>query len=734
MSKKKKIREQYDSSDGEAYELDEEPITNGLSMGWTEDGRCGYAPVGSHIQNCPRPISGLAKRPNKRGKLYIIRKASAGARHTAFLLINTRREPNNMLKKTRKVAIVGLNQQGLCEDPAYVSMTDLLWDPQEKAVDVVAGNGTTFVITKYGNVFSCGNGRYGVLGHGDDTSFEEPRQIMSLIKQRIKMLSVGASHAMAMTYTGRIFSWGRNNKGQLGLGFESKYDSTKHTETKEKNAAIRRGSVAVLQSHSNEVDQNMEYYPATHLESFSESETCLAVACGQFHSVALVHVVAKNGSEKEVIYVWGDDSRGQLGSSDGAYRSRPQENRWCTQLLASLQIQHIAQIAAGGGHTLVLTSGTGQVVSWGAGDYGQLGHGYAWDDSRPRLITNLKDCISISAGLRHSMAVRMGSPNEVYGWGYNGYGELGVGDTNCRLQPSVITGMGRARPNDVTCGDRHSIIVTTHKPMFACEEPHLKSYFQVLEEGMNSFALKKQLKLDMREKGIDPELLNDSHAILPNQPGSNANEILNERFEKGLQYCLDTKCDPSDWRRKTYETCYQAPGLGLKSVCLSCARHCLFGEKLVPYIRYRPGIAKKKASKLVVTNEERNGVNSSSAAVDIEKSLPNSACDCILSGKCKCSYSNVRAIFDKFADIVSQCIVPNQVRKVLQDLRSPAPVDNADVEECLMTLAEGVEEADRPHIKPVEFEIWYREFYQEGGDERSQLMIHMYKKMLMKKK
>ena len=100
----------------------------------------------------------------------------------------------------------------------------------------------------------------------------------------------------------------------------------------------------------------------------------------------------------------------------------------------------------------------------------------------------------------------------------------------------------------------------------------------------------------MRNKGLDSDLLDDAEAIIPDQPGSNQNEIKNDQFERGLRYCLDTMVDPADWRRKTYETCYQCPGLKLKSVCLSCARHCLFDYNLVPYIRLRVAEKKKKSS------------------------------------------------------------------------------------------------------------------------------------------
>ena len=44
--------------------------------------------------------------------------------------------------------------------------------------------------------------------------------------------------------------------------------------------------------------------------------------------------------------------------------------------------------------------GSGQVVAWGAGDYGQLGSGFLWDDATPRFVVNLDHVVDVSAGLR----------------------------------------------------------------------------------------------------------------------------------------------------------------------------------------------------------------------------------------------------------------------------------------------------------------------------------------------
>ena len=348
----KNVKVEWDESDGEKWETDDEPLVSALSFGWMEDGRCGYPAAGNFIQSCPRPVTGLQKTASASGKLYVCKKASGGSRHTAFLMVNTKKEGGGSAFKTKRIGIIGLNQQGLCEEPGFTSMTDIPWDAQEQPVDVVAGAGFTFVITKHGNLYSCGNGKYGVLGHGDDITMQTPRQLMSLLKQHVRAVAVGRSHVLAMMYNAKVWCWGRNNKGQLGLGFESQpMKGSQNSNTQ-----------ALVDKMVDVRNKDQEYYSPEVIPYFTANEKILGIACGDFHSMALVQATNKNNSTKQVIYVWGDDSKGQLGSSDGSLRSKPQENRWVTQLMNKLQCLTVASIAAGGGTCLVLLEGPGQGI------------------------------------------------------------------------------------------------------------------------------------------------------------------------------------------------------------------------------------------------------------------------------------------------------------------------------------------------------------------------------------
>ena len=193
------------------------------------------------------------------------------------------------------------------------------------------------------------------------------------------------------------------------------------------------------------------------------------------------------------------------------------------------------KLAAGAYHNLILTT-SAQVISWGAGDYGQLGHGSMWDDAAPNLIQGLKGVTMVAAGARHSIAVTL--KEGVFAWGYNGYGELGLGDDNIRTQPTSLTAFSRSLVRGIAAGDRHSVVVTSHRAVMAHEDPALRPYFSVVEENVNQMVV-KQVKIQMEKQGFDPDLLDDPDAAVPNQVGENDNPLRVDKYEKGLRYCMD---------------------------------------------------------------------------------------------------------------------------------------------------------------------------------------------------
>ncbi|MCC8169136.1 MAG: hypothetical protein LIO59_01940, partial [Oscillospiraceae bacterium] len=89
----------------------------------------------------------------------------------------------------------------------------------------------------------------------------------------------------------------------------------------------------------------------------------------------------------------------------------------------------IKQIAVGSGHALAVTN-EGRVYAWGLNRNGQLATGYKYNGTNPEYVltsagTPLENIKYAAAGNYSSYAIT--ESGEVYAWGFNYYGQLGLG-------------------------------------------------------------------------------------------------------------------------------------------------------------------------------------------------------------------------------------------------------------------------------------------------------------------
>jgi hypothetical protein len=97
-------------------------------------------------------------------------------------------------------------------------------------------------------------------------------------------------------------------------------------------------------------------------------------------------------------------------------------------------------VAAGAMHSLVLTE-SGEVYAWGDNEFGQLGLGDMVVRLTPTKVEGLPKVKAVAAGYDHSLVLT--ESGEVYAWGWNDYGQLGLGDTEDRLTPTKVTDLRR---------------------------------------------------------------------------------------------------------------------------------------------------------------------------------------------------------------------------------------------------------------------------------------------------
>lgn len=115
-----------------------------------------------------------------------------------------------------------------------------------------------------------------------------------------------------------------------------------------------------------------------------------------------------------------------------------------------------SQVSAGEKHACAVRR-NGELLCWGSNGAGQLGRGTAGETQplSPALVQDVTDVVAVSAGFRHTCALRR--DGSVYCWGDNENGQLGDGTRESRSGGVLVEGLHAI---DVAAGKSHSCAVT----------------------------------------------------------------------------------------------------------------------------------------------------------------------------------------------------------------------------------------------------------------------------------
>jgi alpha-tubulin suppressor-like RCC1 family protein len=319
-----------------------------------------------------------------------------------------------VLTRSGDAYTAGYNDNGQCGHGSTQRIGQLLRVDKlhgKGSVQVHAYNGCehTLVVLRDGRLVSFGYNYRGQLGHGNTASEAVPKLVRGLENRSVCNVSCSYYHTVISCEDGAVFSFGRNDFGQLG--------------------------------HGDTTDRKVPRL----IESLRGQRTT-GLACGQYHTC----VSTLDGR----VLSCGKNDYGQLGVDSS------ENHRIMVPVYGLVDNEIISEVRCGYYHTIALAKG-GHVFGFGRNDYGQLGLGHVTPRVYgPNIVDQLegKGIVRVAAGCYHSIVV--GANGMLYVFGRNNHGQLGTGDTNEQHSPWPVDRFLGKRVAMVAAGFYHSIVLT----------------------------------------------------------------------------------------------------------------------------------------------------------------------------------------------------------------------------------------------------------------------------------
>jgi hypothetical protein len=246
------------------------------------------------------------------------------------------------------------------------------------------------IVTKDDKTFAFGINSHNQLGFGHNRVVNEIQIVEELCDQQIFDFANGRYHCIARNSSGKVYSWGFNIWGYLGIGSED------------------------------------ERYHKPILNQYLNNKFVTDISCGAQHSLVLT-----NYGE---VYAWGWNIEGQVGNGCNYNQLIPIK-------VKGFNNERVVMISCGFWHSMALTE-FGHVYSWGYNRNGQLGIGNTVNSNKPKFVAVIDEnkcnvfIEKISCGSYNSLL--LSSNGYIYAFGSNKFGESGNQKEENELSPYRI--------------------------------------------------------------------------------------------------------------------------------------------------------------------------------------------------------------------------------------------------------------------------------------------------------
>ncbi|KAG9492304.1 hypothetical protein GDO78_000687 [Eleutherodactylus coqui] len=319
--------------------------------------------------------------------------------------------------KIHELSVIG---QIRAEDEDLATVPFLASDNEEEDDDkastgsfvrkkAAASESATTIRTK---VFVWGLNDKDQLGGLKGSKIKVPSFSETLSALNVVQVAGGSKSLFAVTAEGKVYACGEATNGRLGLGISSGTIPIPRQMTALSNYVVKK----------------------------------VAVHSGGRHAMALT-VDGK-------IFSWGEGDDGKLGHFSRMNCDKP-------RLVEALKSKRIRDIACGSSHSAAITS-SGELYTWGLGEYGRLGHGDNTTQLKPKMVKVLLGhrVIQVACGSRDAQTLALTDEGLVFSWGDGDFGKLGRGGSEGCNVPQNIERLNGQGVCQIECGAQFSLALT----------------------------------------------------------------------------------------------------------------------------------------------------------------------------------------------------------------------------------------------------------------------------------
>ena len=225
---------------------------------------------------------------------------------------------------------------GLSRSDGVLSSFKELKEYSEKWNKIIPGAYHCYGFTQSGKLYVWGCGHHGILGLGLEVTYMFPKSLKPPTGKRWKDISTGAYHSFGFTQDGKVYTWGENEKGQLGLG-----------------------------------DSKIKFIVSPRLLKAPYGTKWKNIVCGEGHSLGITY--------DNKVYGWGDNQHSQaVFESDVKI--------WYYPVLLGPPSGEKWEIIDTKYNSSFAFTRSGNLYAWGANGKGQLGLGDTKDRDSPTLV------------------------------------------------------------------------------------------------------------------------------------------------------------------------------------------------------------------------------------------------------------------------------------------------------------------------------------------------------------